>query len=367
MNSLLNEMSKLIKVYATYVLSIPICDHFFHLLGGTRLHAKLYVRSSKKRLLVKACKEFAKESYLGDLNDYKKALAKHWVSYNEYAYQYEFYKKSEKEREEYISQLRMAYFYLRYASGEGRWLFRNKQVFLKVLKNYIHRLWLYIPETSYEDFEKLVTNYDCIVKPYDGSRGKGVYKIYKDADHKEDRKLYEQLKKDRVIVEQCIEACEELKVFHPQSLNTIRVITFSNKVKACVFSGVLRTGIGDSVIDNSHAGGVSAQINIEKGVVESDGVDNKGNRYVYHPDSNIQFEGYKIPQWDIIVKTCCEVANQFDNPITGWDVVVDKNGQVEFIEGNHTPDLDMMQSRYNIGLKNQIRILIQEYCGIEMK
>ena len=78
-------------------------------------------------------------------------------------------------------------------------------------------------------------------------------------------------------------------------------------------------------------------------------------------------KGYKIPKWNDIVETVCEAAKLTDNPITGWDVVINKVGQVEFIEGNHTPDLDMMQSRYNMGLKKKVYALIKEYRGIEMK
>ena len=345
----------------------PIGDKLATFFGGERLHAKLYVNSSKKALLTEARKEFEKGSALGTFEDYKQALEKHWVSYSEYAYQYEFYNKDEAERDEYVSRLKMSYFYLRYGPGVLRPLFRNKATFLKKFDKYIHRKWLYAPEASFEQFEQLLSDFDCIIKPCEGSRGKGVFKVYKDSNHKDDKELYESCVKDGMMVEQCIESCEELKALHPQSLNTIRVVTVSNKEKACVFSGVLRTGVGNSVIDNSHAGGVSAQINIKNGVVESDGVDVNGNRFVCHPDSGIQIKGFVVPKWDAIVNTCCEVAKQIGNPITGWDVVINNNGDVEFIEGNHTPDLDIMQSRYKHGVKKQIYSLLKEYCGIEMK
>lgn len=360
-------MKKKLKDFLLGITNSPIGNKISTALGFEKLHADLIVRHTKKMLLSEAKIEFKKESALGDIDDYKQALDKHWVSYSEYAYQYEFYKKSEEEREEFVSRLRMSYFYWRYGPGVVRPLFCDKTLFLKSFSDYIYRKWLYVPDATFEEFEQLLKHYDCIVKPLDGARGRGIFKTYKDGVHEDFRKLYETCKRDRMLVEQCIESCEELKALHPQSLNTIRVVTVSNKEKACVFSGVLRTGVGESVIDNSHAGGVSAQINIKEGIVESDGVDMYGNRFTVHPDSGISIRGFKIPKWDAIVETCCEVAKQVGNPITGWDVVINNQGKVEFIEGNHTPDLDIMQSRYKQGIKKKIYALIKEYYGVELK
>lgn len=49
------------------------------------------------------------------------------------------------------------------------------------------------------------------------------------------------------------------------------------------------------------------------------------------------------------------------------DVVVNRQGEVEFIEANYGPDLDVMQVRYGHGVKKKIYALIEEYCGITMK
>ena len=345
----------------------PAINKLITFVCGRRLYAEYSVRLLKKRLLAEAKEEFEKGSPIGSLDDYKQAWEKHWVSYKEYAEMYEFYKKTEEERSEYVSLLKMTYFYKRYNNGFALPILRDKQKFLKTYSKYIHRKWLYAPEASFEQFEQLITGYDCIVKPCDEARGRGIFKIYKDADHSNDKKLYDSCVKNRMVLEQCIEDCEELKAFHPQSLNTIRVVTISNKEKACVFSGVFRAGVGDNVVDNTHAGGISAQINTQSGIIETDGADSKGNRYVCHPDSGIQFKGFRMPKWDSIVENCCELAKEVENPITGWDVVVNSEGEVEFIEANFGPDLDVMQVRYGHGIKKKLYTLIKEYCGVEMK
>ena len=356
-----------LKTYVANIAYSPIGNQMVSLLGGARWFAELNVFSSQRRFLADAKKEYERGTSKGNFNDYQQALKKHWVSYSEYAYQYEFYKKTEEERDEYVSRLKMAYFYWRYAPGVAKSVFRNKTRFLNTFKNYIHRKWLYAPEATFEEFSKLVSEYDCIIKPCDGKLGKGIFKTYKDSNHSDDMKLYETCVRDRMLVEQCIESCEELKAFHPQSLNTIRVVTIANKEKACVFSGVFRTGVGDSVVDNSHKGGVSAQINVNDGVIETDGANTNGERFICHPDSGISFKGFKIPKWNVIVETVCEAAKLTANPITGWDVVLNNNGDVEFVEANYGPDMDMMQTRYNTGAKKKIFGLIKEYCGIDMK
>ncbi len=354
------------KTILANVAYSPLGGVFVSLVGGPRLYAELNVRLSKRRLLALAKKEFDKESSLGNFEDYKLALERHWVSYNEYAYQYEFHKKNEEERNEYVSRLRMAYFYWRYTPVSAKAVFRNKTKFLRTFGKYVHRKWIYAPEVSFEEFTQFVSNYDCIVKPSDGKLGRGIFKLYKEDDNKDYQKLYDYCAKDRMLVEQCIESCKELKAFHPKSLNTIRVVTIANKDKACVLSGVFRTGVGDSVIDNSHKGGISVQINVEMGIVETDGANTNGDRFTCHPDSRITFNGFRIPEWDAIVETCCEAAKMNSNPITGWDVVLNNKGEVEFVEANYGPDMDMMQTRYKAGAKKRIYALIKEYSGIEL-
>lgn len=360
-------MGRNFKSFVANIAYSPIGNYLISLVGGARLYAELKVYVTKKKLFKAAKKEFSKETALGNIDDYKQALEKHWVTYNEYAYQYEFYNKAEEERDEYISRLKMAYFYWKHTPGLAKSVFRNKTKFLNTFSNYIHRKWIYAPKASFEEFKSLIKNYDCIVKPCDGKLGQGIFKIYKNSNHNDDRKLYDTCVRNRALVEQCIDSCDELKAFHPQSLNTIRVVTIANKDKACVFSGVFRTGVGESVVDNSHKGGISVQINVDDGIVETDGANTNGERFISHPDSGVTFKGFKIPKWDLIVATCCEAAKLTSNPITGWDVVLNSSGEVEFVEANYGPDMDMMQTRYKTGAKRKIFKLIKEYCGIEME
>jgi len=228
-----------------------------------------------------------------------------------------------------------------------------------------YRRWLYSPDVTFKDFNGLISSCDCIVKPDNEKCGSGIQKV--SLSQKTVIELYEWCVKNKMLVEQYLEQCDEIKVFHPKSLNTIRIVTVGNKDKAEVFGAIIRVGVGESIVDNAHAGGLYAQINIKNGIIESDGIDVQGNKYDRHPDSKIMFKGYQIPMWNSIVETCCEAAKIIGNTLTGWDVVINSQREIEFVEGNLMPGFDVMQSPLQIGYKKKLYSLIKEYSGIEMK
>ncbi len=132
-------MKRSLKNIATDIAYSKLGDKIITLTGAQKLIAKYRVQSSKRALLAGAKKIYEKGLAVGTFDDYQQALKKHWVSYTEYANQYEFYNKTEEEREEYISRLKMAYFYWVYAPGSAKYVFCNKTRFLKAFKKYIHR------------------------------------------------------------------------------------------------------------------------------------------------------------------------------------------------------------------------------------
>ena len=348
------------------IIETPAFDKILSSVGMKGLWASLRVRYGKMRQLAIAKRVYDKGKGAGSYEDYKDALGKHWVSYNEYALQYDFPPKPEQVREEYVSRLKMKYFVWKYIPASVQYIFKDKVLFLSFFKSFVHREWLYAPDATFDEFVSLVSRYDCIVKPKAGSLGQGIFKTCKDSV-RDIRALYDSCVKGRMLVEQYIESCDELSAFHPQSLNSIRVVTVSNQEKAEVFGSFFRMGGGASIVDNAHAGGIFAQINVETGVIESDGINTKGQRFPFHPDSRLKIKGFKIPKWDLICKTCSEAATMTKNTLTGWDVVINKSGEIEFVEGNNAPDFDVMQSPLQVGVKNRLFSLIKEYSGVEME
>ena len=305
------------------------------------------------------------------LADYKRALKKHRVTWSEYFWQYEYYRLSEEERNTFVSRSNMQKMYRRLVNKEVRELMHNKEKFLDTFSSYIHRRWLRLSENTNscatkEQLKELIESVDCIVKPISGSLGCGIRKIYAGSIENIDL-MYQQLCKEDVLVEECLRACDEIQALNPDSLNTIRIVTISKAPKVVVFGAFIRMGRKGAIVDNAHAGGIFAQINVDSGVIESCGITTNGDSYDVHPDSGIKLVGFKIPHWEEIKKQCTEAALVIDNlHFSGWDVCVRHDGKIEFIEGNHAPDFDVMQSPLKIGVKERLNNITTDYFNYKL-
>lgn len=296
----------------------------------------------------------------GTLEDYLNALRKHWVSYSEYMYQYEFWNLSESERENFISRLSMISFYRLALPSDIKGMFWNKVRFLRTFSPYIHRKWIDTTSDSYDDFYQLITTNDYILKPQKACCGQGISKCNKlpPGDYHD---LMKEYANNSALLEECIDGCDELQRFHPQSLNTIRVVTVKQGGTQKVFHSFFRMGTGAAVVDNAHAGGLFAQIDIETGVIDSEAINVNGERVQRHPDTDLQIIGYQIPRWKEIKELCESAATLVPGTfIVGWDITITRDGIIEVIEGNHGPDFDVMQSPHRVGLKKKICQAIQE-------
>ncbi len=189
----------------------------------------------------------------------------------------------------------------------------------------------------------------------DGSLGQGIFKVAAaDLENPEKRdEIIARIYAGKSLVEEAIQGCDELQAYHPQSLNTLRVVTVSDGKSPRVFGSFFCMGRGESVVDNAHAGGVFAHIDIEKGVIDTDAFNTDGETFSHHPDTGLPIKGARIPKWDLITKTCMEAHRQCDNFIVGWDVTVNASGEVDFIEGNHAPDMDVMQGTTKRGIRRE--------------
>lgn len=322
----------------------------------------------KRRTFLKEAKmRFKKDKpKVGSYSDYRKANWKHQVTYDEYMYSYEFWRLNEEQRDEFISTTEMQAIYRKLGNCEVREVFHDKVIFLKKFHSFIHREWALAREMSLEQFKAMVERHDCIIKPIDGTRGDGISKICANEVTNWDA-LYAKCVENNILIEECIQACDEIAAFHPSSLNTIRVVTISGPDKCVVFGALFRMGAHGSVIDNTHAGGVYAPINVETGTIDVEAIDSNNRHYINHPDTGKPIKGFKISCWNQIVKTCQEATQIIPNThFTGWDLCVTKDGQIEIIEGNHAPDFDGgMQAPLKIGVKKKVQKTILEVLRVD--
>lgn len=340
-----------------------------HLWGwlGPRIIEPRILSAERSRFLSEARACFSQGCEHGSLTDYKNALKRHRVTFGEYMYRFEYWRLNEAQRDSFISCSEMQCIYRKTVQPEVKTIFWDKSLFLQRFSGFVNRDWIDVKHSDYERFRAMLLRSDCIVKPKEGWRGRGVSRISRTGDDALVRELYEDCIRNDALLEECIHACPEIEEFHPQSLNTLRVVTISNPDRCVVFGAILRMGTGDSIIDNTHNGGVYASIDVDTGIIETDGLDSSGNKYIVHPDSGKAIKGFKIPYWDKVVETVEKASKVLPKLVyAGWDVVVMEEGRIALIEGNHAPDFDGgMQAPKKIGVKQKLRATVQELQGFD--
>lgn len=344
-----------ITKFKEFVWSIPLYREA-HVYFGER---HLFFSEAKKRFKVE------KPGH-GSYSDYKKAFRKHRVTYAEYMYSYEYWHLDEQARDEFVSTSEMQVIYRKLGNREVRDMFHDKVRFLEAFAPFVYRWWAMAKNISLEELKQKASEFDIIAKPVDGTRGDGIFKVV-DSNVVNWQSLYEKLVNDNYLLEQCIKECDELAAFHPASLNTIRVVTISNGDHCEVFGALFRMGTHGNVIDNTHAGGVYAPINVDTGVIEISAIDSNNKHYIAHPDTGKLIIGFRIPQWEGIVATCKNASRAFPNiHFAGWDLCINQAGQVEIIEGNHAPDFDGgMQAPLKIGVKKKLQQTVIDIMHVD--
>ena len=125
---------------------------------------------------------------------------------------------------------------------------------------------------------------------------------------------------------------------HPQSLNTIRLVTIkgTKSGKISVLPSILRIGTGQSVVDNTSQGGLAVGINMDSGKLKEYGFfkPEYGTKIAIHPQSNIIFSQFTIPYFSEAVAMAKRLHGMLNGVVSiGWDVAISPDGPT-FIEGN---------------------------------
>ena len=124
---------------------------------------------------------------------------------------------------------------------------------------------------------------------------------------------------------------------------------------------IARIGNGINSVDNFHQGGMGVKIDINTGKLIGNAYDKDCNEYEIHPKTNIKFDGYQLPNWNIVKKIVLEAAKVNENiKVVGWDVAITPDGAT-FIEGNRRPGWDLVQVVYNRGRKDLYNDVLKKY------
>jgi len=273
---------------------------------------------------------------------------------------YKLYSRSKSEILNYVTINDQDKFYEIVSPSKYKKDFSIKPRFLKKFKNYIYRDYFTV-EMGFSNLKKfLKLKKEVIIKPIDGLGGHGVKKI-KVKDIENLKNFYEKLKKERLFLEEVIVQHKDIAKLSESSVNSLRIVTYSNFGKTEIVFAAIRIGNGKSSVDNFHQGGMGVLIDIEKGILKGNAFDKELNEYVKHPITNIKFDKYKIPNWELVKETVLSASLISKNiHVVGWDVAVMQD-KVTFIEGNRRPGWDLQQVLENRGRKDIMNRILRDF------
>lgn len=84
-----------------------------------------------------------------------------------------------------------------------------------------------------------------------------------------------------------------------------------------------------------------------------------GKRYAYHPYTNEQIVGFKIPNWEAVIATVIEAAKEAPIAYIGWDVAI-RDIDCVIIEANYRPMVNVVQIAGGGGKKRYLIVIYEK-------
>ena len=278
---------------------------------------------------------------------------------------YRYDNKTIKEREEYMPQVAKDTILLNYYGSNSMSIFeqlKNKFFFYQILSTFFKREAICIYEIGdYNMFAQFCANHNSFIcKLLEGHCGVGVQIIHQDSDNRSVNEIFDSLvSQGKWIVEELIQQHESISLFNRSSINTVRFPSFrhGNDVRAAY--PCMRFGRKGSVVDNAGQGGVFVSVDIETGVIISNGYDELGHIYECHPDSNVKFKGFIIPHWQELVAESREAHLKLpeEHTYVAFDYALSNKGWA-IVEGNWG-DFILQQASLERGLKKDFLTLLK--------
>jgi glutathione synthase/RimK-type ligase-like ATP-grasp enzyme len=249
-----------------------------------------------------------------------------------------FFRKNMEWKNHHVTRYRLFFIVPLFNTEETTNYLDNKALFNKHWELFLNRKWCEPQRVSFEEFAEIFGSCKrIIVKALDGLGGKGVRAI--NVDKASLKSIYQDLAKSskKQIVEEYIFQKGYFHDLNPDSVNTIRVTTMRIQDEVKVLYAFLRTGYGNSIVDNLHAGGIVFEIDRMTGTIH------KGHTYrqfdiEIHPYSKIKIAGHVIDRWQEIIEfvTRAHLHAPSGSYMIGWDVCV-SDDCLSLIEGNSNP------------------------------
>lgn len=311
---------------------------------------------------LKAVSEKEKRSFLGLVLDTGWCVFRHGLALSDYL-NYEIYRRSSAERKEYVGVRLQNTFYEQVSPSAYKKRLSVKPTFLKEFAPYTKRAFLVPTEGGYQEFLDFIQAREGFMcKPYDGLGGNGVEKRYT-RDIADPKAFFDHCVENRLFLEELVIQHPDMNVLCPASVNTIRAMTFNDHGNPRIIWMGMRIGNGVNAVDNFHAQGMGAAIDMEKGCLVGNAIDKDNITYTHHPFTGVQFDGFRLPCFEEAMDLVLRAAKEEDHLLViGWDIALSENGPV-IIEGNRRPGFDLPQVLADRGLKCMVDDVMKSLNG----
>ena len=230
---------------------------------------------------------------------------------------------------------------LRYVNKVG--LVQSKLFCYERLKTFYGREIFDISRNTERDFTSFVKKHGKVfLKPDKESCGRGS-EIFEYICDENCKKKYDELVGKDMICEELIVQNSEISKVCPASVNSCRIMTLRDKDSIKIVAATFKMSKGELFVDNLHANGIGAAVDVKTGVVITEGRDYANNTFIYHPMTGMVIPGIQLPFWSAtlyLVKKAHLLMHE--SAVLGWDVAFTDNGPI-IIEVNGAPGPNIHQ------------------------
>ena len=262
------------------------------------------------------------------------------------------YNYSDEDKGHFLTTFMKEMMVTRYIDWENKGYlnFKDKTTFNTLFKDFTHRDWFILDDLNEEEFLERISTWGpyLVYKPENAMKGRGIQKFAINESLEQNREVYKTLHEmGEAIIEKCIVQHDVMASFYPGAIDSIRIVTMRTDDHVDFLVGMFRTG-RDGVVDNWSAGGVCAGIDLETGLIRTEGLLHSGDLVECHPVTGTKFRGTYLPYWDRVREECTKAAKVVENSrMVGWDITITPDGEVVFIEGNHSPGVIGIQAAHS--------------------
>lgn len=265
---------------------------------------------------------------------------------------YRFYEKSPAERDAFVTRAQYEGYCASFNRPFGELLLGDRSTFSAAFEPWLGRRVVTLGVGQRSAFDSLLD--ECgtlLLKPREGGYGSGMRLVQADEDRDA---VWRAGLEDRCVAEELIRQDDAMAVFHPESVNTLRMMVARRPSgRPVLYGAVLRCGCGGAFTDNDW--GVFAGVDVATGRVGTVARDHFNREFPVHPDTGVAFVGAQVPAWRQLKKRALQAAAVLDGlRLANWDWAFSATAGWCLVEGNVNGGFGPVQEVWQRGLRDEL-------------